>query len=318
MPAEQKQSRQTKLGAIVDRNLEILKRPPSGADPDITSSSSIEREEVRTTLRRDRSMGEIELAKIRPDPKQVRHVDVDGDSFRDLVASVQKHGVLTPITVRWVPAADLYEIVTGERRYRASLAAGLKTVRAVVQDVDDTSKAIQQLVENLQRENMNPVEEAKAFQLYLVATGGTQDQLAQEIGKSKVYVSQMMTILEKLTIDEQNDLAKVTPAKLPGRTLILEAIRIPDAEIRRAILRGEINREEARAYVPRSKSDGRTKYTSHRYEFPELQAKVTVTIQRAGASDQEIRGALEAALKEQQKRDGKTGGGLRRLVGKGR
>ena len=146
----------------------------------------------------------------------MRVVNTSDEAFQGLVASIKEHGVIQPITVRFLAKnkPPRFQIITGERRYQAATRAGLKTIPVVIRDLDDTLKSIHQLVENLQREDLNPIEEARAFQRYLAATNKTQAQLAQEIGKSKGYVSRILTLLERLTMVEQEELAKVSPAKL--------------------------------------------------------------------------------------------------------
>ena len=103
---------------------------------------------------------------------------------------------------------------------------------------------------------MNPVEEAKAFHRYLAATKSSQSELAKRIGKSKSYVSRIMSLLEKLNRKEQEEEAKVAPAQLPGKNLILEALRADDQKLRLQILRGQYTRDQARSLVKRTKLVG--------------------------------------------------------------
>jgi ParB/RepB/Spo0J family partition protein len=229
MPAPEpvKKTAKDRMRSMVESAVSVLdekKRPAAELD----ETNTLEDAAVRTTLKRNRSYGDLEIEKIRPDPDQVRKVDTSSESFAELLASVREHGVLEPITVRWLEEQKLYQVVTGERRYLASQRAGLKTIPAIVRDVDDTTKAVHQLVENLQRENMNPIDEARAFHRYLAATQSSQDDLAKRIGKSKTYVSRMMSILEKLTRDEQEEIGRVAPAQLPGKSVIIEALRLED------------------------------------------------------------------------------------------
>src|SRR5262249_18896555 len=156
------------------------------------------------------------------------------------------------------------------RRYRAARAAGLTEIRAIVHDVDDTTKAIHQLVENLQREDFHPIEEAAAMRRYLAATGETQDQLAVRIGKSKSYVSETLAIDQRLSQAEKVRLVRVRPAELPGRSLIYAALRASDAEIRRRILFGGVTRAEARSALGKAKPrSGRPRAASRLFEVPD-------------------------------------------------
>lgn len=305
MPAsEPRKKAADRLRGAVEASVSVLdgtKRPAA----ELTPENPLEDAAVRTTLKRNRSYGDIDLGLMRPDPDQVRKVDTSSESFAELLASVREHGVLEPITVRVVEHDGTvpYQIVTGERRYLAALRAGLKTIPAIVREVDDTTKAVHQLVENLQRENMNPVEEAKAFQRYLAATGESQQQLAKRIGKSETYVSRITSILEKLTREEQAQLASVATSQLPGKSLIIEALRIPDAKTRFSILSGELTVREAREVVKRERSSpDRPRGFGRRYVLPKQNVTVTVTFKKSRATEDEIGQALMEAYQEHKRR----------------
>jgi ParB/RepB/Spo0J family partition protein len=287
-----KSSLELAAAATVDK----LDRAHDGSD--FEANSVLQHAHVRRTKRRDPRAGFIRLDLIDPDPDQPRSVRTDTEEFFGLVDSVRRHDVISPITVRYITATERYQIITGERRYRAAKAAGREEIPALVRDVDDTSRAVEQLVENLQREDMNPVEEARALHR-LVATGKTQAEVAHELGKSKTYISRMMTILEELTTREQEELLKVAPAQLPGKSLILEALRAPDSKTRWAILTGQITRQEARASTRRAEVGGRPKHYSKKFLVPH--ATVTVTLKQSKADKQQLLAALEAATEEAHK-----------------
>lgn len=299
-PAADERKRKTakdRLRGAVQQNVAVLdeKKVPDNMFP----AHTIEDERVRTALKRNRNYGDLPLDIITPDPEQVRIVDTASDSFQELVDSVREHGVLEPITVRWIEAAQHFQIITGERRYQAAKRVQLETIPAIVKDVDDTQKAVHQLVENLQRENMNPIEEARAFHRYLAATGATQRDLAKKIGKSPAYVSGVMSLLEKLDRREQEEIAKVPPAERPGKSLIYEALRTEDAEIRLSILRGQLTRSEAREIVQRAERKrpvGRPKFYVKRLALEQQDATVTITFRKAEVTDEEIEKALMEAL----------------------
>lgn len=287
-----------RLRTMVDEAVAVLDEEKAGAAAPGTTPGP---EPARSSLLRNRRYGDLPLGEIRPDPQQVRKAQTKSPSFRELLASVREHGVLEPITVRWVPEKRHYQIITGERRYLAARRARLSTIPVIVKDVDDTTKAIHQLVENLQREDMNPVQEAKAFQRYLAATKKSQEELARRIGKSKAYVSQMLGLLRRLSLAEQEQLAQVSPAKLPGKSLILEALRIEDSETRQAILSGRYTRQEARQAVSRhqkKRAPGRPRQALVRYAIPEPQATVTVRFSKSRASGEEVVTALRAAARQ--------------------
>lgn len=288
-----------RLEAMVAQTVKVLDRPAPGGD---ATTSSLERDGVRSRLRMNRASGVLPLDAIRPDPDQPRKVDTRSEKFRELVASVREHGVLEPITVRHREDGDFFQIITGERRYHAALEVGLVEIPAIVRDLDDTTKAIHQLVENLQREDMNPVEEAAAFRRYLAATGQSQDQLAARIGKSKAYVSQILAIDQQLTRQEKTDLARVSPAKLPGKSLIYEALQVSDQKLRATILSGELTRTKAREAVASAKGKplaGRPKTFARTFRAGELGATITVRFEKKkNASREDVLDALEVARAE--------------------
>lgn len=288
-----------RLEALVAERVKVLEQPRAADGP---APSALERDGVRTKLRLNRAAGLLALETVRPDPGQPRTVDTASEKFRELVASVREHGVLEPITVRHIEDGDFFQIITGERRFRAASEVGLKEIPAIVRDIDDTTKAIHQLVENLQREDMNPVEEAAAFRRYLAATGESQDQLAARIGKSKTYVSQILAIDSQLTRQEKTQLASVSPAKLPGKSLIYEALQASDPRIRAAILSGQLKRWEAREAVSKTKPKaeaGRSRTFSRTFRAAEIAATVTVRFdKKKNASREDILDALDAARAE--------------------
>ncbi|MDD3429418.1 MAG: ParB/RepB/Spo0J family partition protein [Oscillospiraceae bacterium] len=135
----------------------------------------------------------IKLAEIEPDKNQPRKV-FDEEALADLTASVTQHGVVTPIVLRPKPLGG-YSIIAGERRFRAARAAGLLEIPAVVMDVtDDVAREIA-LIENLQREDLNPVEEAKGYKQLMEAGNLTQEQAAKKLGKSRPVIANALRLL---------------------------------------------------------------------------------------------------------------------------
>jgi ParB family chromosome partitioning protein len=123
---------------------------------------------------------------------------MDEGALNDLIASIREQGVMQPILVR--PVSDdkggkRYEIIAGERRYRAAKMAGLKEIPAIVKDVDDKSAAAMALIENIQRENLNPLEEAFGIQRLIKDFSFTHEQAAQSIGRSRSAVTNLLRLL---------------------------------------------------------------------------------------------------------------------------
>ena len=124
---------------------------------------------------------QIQLDQIRPNPFQPRRT-FDEASLEELSDSIRRQGVLQPVVVR--PMGDSYELIVGERRWRASAKAGLKEIPAIVRHVSDEEMMAQALVENIQREDLNPIEEAHAYRQLMQLAGLTQEELAAMVGRS--------------------------------------------------------------------------------------------------------------------------------------
>jgi ParB family chromosome partitioning protein len=136
---------------------------------------------------------ELPLTSIRPNHVQPRSV-FDEEAMDELVHSIREIGVLQPVVVRQV--GDEFELVMGERRYRASQRAGLSTIPAIVRETEDTDMLRDALLENLHRSQLNPLEEASAYQQLLEDFGCTHDELASRIGRSRPQISNTLRLLK--------------------------------------------------------------------------------------------------------------------------
>jgi len=119
---------------------------------------------------------------------------MDENSLRDLAASIQNQGIVQPVVVREI-ATGKFELIAGERRWRASQMAGLKDVPALVRQVPDDAALVLALIENIQREDLNPVEEARGLKRLLEEFGMTHQQAAESVGRSRAAVSNLLRIL---------------------------------------------------------------------------------------------------------------------------
>ncbi len=135
---------------------------------------------------------EIAIREIRPNRYQPRRV-MDEEKLAELVESIREHGVVQPVLVR--PTGDGYELVAGERRWRAAQLVGLESIPAVVKDYDDAQSMEIALVENLQREDLNPVEEADAFRRLMEEFNLTQEDVAKRVGRSRPAVANSLRLL---------------------------------------------------------------------------------------------------------------------------
>ena len=135
----------------------------------------------------------LPLHKVEPNPDQPRQ-DFDEEELQQLADSIAVHGVIQPLTVRQLPSG-YYQIIAGERRWRASRLAGLYEVPAVVIEADDKKATELALIENLQRSDLNPVEEALGYQTLMSDYGMTQEETAKSVGKSRPAVANALRLL---------------------------------------------------------------------------------------------------------------------------
>jgi len=135
---------------------------------------------------------ELEIDKIVANPEQPRK-NFDQESLNELAQSIKNFGLIQPITV--VRKNDIYEIVTGERRFRASKIAGLSKIPVIIKDISQKEKLELSLVENIQRENLNPIEEALAYSSLIESYNVTQEELASRIGKSRTTITNSIRLL---------------------------------------------------------------------------------------------------------------------------
>ncbi|MBR5922441.1 MAG: ParB/RepB/Spo0J family partition protein [Clostridia bacterium] len=136
---------------------------------------------------------EIRISEIEPNKNQPRK-DFDEQSLAALADSINEHGLIQPIVVR-PTAAGRYQIVAGERRWRACRMAGLKSVPVIIKELDDKEYYETALIENLQREDLNPIEEANGYKKLIDAYGLTQEQIAKSVGKARATVTNALRLL---------------------------------------------------------------------------------------------------------------------------
>ena len=150
---------------------------------------------IPTDVLRDRgALMELSVTAVRPNPRQPRsHFDEDG--LASLTASVREIGVLQPILVRRTDE-DEYELIAGERRWRAARRAGMATIPAIIRTASDSESLEQALIENLNREELNPLEEAAGYQQLIEDFDLTHDQLSARVGKSRVAITNALRLFQ--------------------------------------------------------------------------------------------------------------------------
>ena len=134
----------------------------------------------------------VQIKDIQKNPYQPRK-EFSEEKIQELAQSIKENGLIQPIIVRKSPVLG-YEILAGERRYRASIAAGLSEVPVIVKQLSDQDMMLHSIIENLQRENLNPIEEARAYQS-LIDKGFTHTEIAEKMGKSRPYITNLVRLL---------------------------------------------------------------------------------------------------------------------------
>jgi ParB family chromosome partitioning protein len=136
---------------------------------------------------------EVEIGRIRPNPAQPR-MHFDEESIAELAQSIAERGVLQPVLLR--PDGDDFQLVAGERRWRAAQRARLHSIPAIVRDIDDSASAEIALIENVQRQDLNAIEEAEGYRKLVEAYGHTQEDLARLVHKSRSHIANLLRLLD--------------------------------------------------------------------------------------------------------------------------
>ncbi|HHA0549288.1 TPA: ParB/RepB/Spo0J family partition protein [Staphylococcus aureus] len=173
-------------------------------------------EDQRITKTKDEQIKQIDISDIKPNPYQPRKT-FDENHLNDLADSIKEYGILQPIVLR--KTVQGYYIVVGERRFRASKIAGLKYVSAIIKDLTDEDMMELAVIENLQREDLNAIEEAESYQRLMTDLKITQQEVAKRLSKSRPYIANMLRLLHlpKKIADMVKD-GRLTSAH--GRTLL--------------------------------------------------------------------------------------------------
>ncbi len=217
----------------------------------------------------DSSLRELPIALVRPNPYQPRG-HFDDEALASLTASIRELGVLQPILVR--PVGDHFELIAGERRWRASQAAGLTVVPALVREVNDTTSLEQALVENLHREDLSVLEEAAAFQQLVDDFDLSYEEIGQRVGKSRSTVANAVRLLQlpaplqrlvnekELSAGHARALLPIADPDLQGqlaRRVIDEDLSVRATEEAARLVQGPAPSDEAAPAAPGSRPGAR-------------------------------------------------------------
>ncbi len=187
---------------------------------------------------------EVEVHRLRPNPRQPR-ARFQEESLEDLARSISSNGILQPILVR--PSDGTYEIIAGERRWRAAQKAGLHKVPVLVKEAADAQMLELALVENLQRDDLNPVEEARAYRLLVEDLDLTQDEVARRVGKERATVANVLRLLHL----SEPALAALEEGRISvghAKAILSRRRREDQAALLEAILRRGLSVREAEAF----------------------------------------------------------------------
>ena len=233
----------------------------------------------------------IEL--IEPNPHQPRQVMGD---LSELIASIAEKGIIEPLVVR--QRGERFQIVAGERRYQASIQAGLRELPVVIREVDDNEVIELALIENLQRKDLTPFEEAEALHGLAAKCGYTHEDLARRLGKSRSSVTESLSLVAMP--DEVRNLCRL--ADISSKSLLLQVVRQETPEKMTALVekiasQGGVTRQQVRETVAKPKP-GRPKHYTFAYRPPTKQFNLKLSFAKSKVQKEEIIDALEAIIRE--------------------
>jgi len=205
---------------------------------------------------------ELPVDEVTANPFQPR-ARFDEEGIQELASSIKSAGILQPILVRRNPTGEGHQLVVGERRLRAAIAAGFNKIPSIVRDVSDREMMELSLVENIQREDLNPIEQAKAYQALVDRLGLTHDQISERVGKQRVSITNTLRLLA-LPVEVQEMVSRGTLSAGHARALLaidktgdqLAAARYVQSKgfsVRRteAFVRRRLRRLHSRSRAPR-------------------------------------------------------------------
>lgn len=199
----------------------------------------------------ENSIQKIPLSKIIAKKDQPRK-EFELEQLEELAKSIETHGVIQPIILR--KNKNKYQIVAGERRFRASKIAGKKQIPSIIIEIDDESAAKFALIENIQREDLNPIEEANAYKRLMDEFGLKQNELAESVGKSRAYITNALRLLNlESNIIEYISNGQLSPGH--GKALLGVKDKKEQLELANKIISNELNVRETEKRVKESKKD---------------------------------------------------------------
>jgi ParB family transcriptional regulator, chromosome partitioning protein len=233
----------------------------------------------------------IPLELLIPNPDQPRRSFGD---MADLVSSIKEKGVLEPVLVR--PTGEKYQIIAGERRFRASVEAGLSQIPCVEIDVDDRGVLEISLIENLQRRDLNPFEEADGFEKLCEKFLYTHEEVAKKLGKSRTSITETLT-LTHIPVDLRD---KCRQAGISARSTLLQIARQPNREAMAHMIdeikKSGLTRDDVRKLKDEKKGPGRPKGFTFHYRPTDSKFTLNLKFKRSEVSKEEIISTLRELI----------------------
>jgi ParB family chromosome partitioning protein len=235
----------------------------------------------------------IAIDQLDPNPNQPRQVMGD---LSDLIASITEKGIIEPLIVR--QRGERFQIIAGERRYQASVQAGLQELPVVIRDVDDTEVIELALIENLQRKDLTPFEEAEALHGLADSCGYTHEDLARRLGKSRTSITESLAL--NSMPEEVRGLCRL--ADISAKSLLLQVVRQETSEKMTALIekiasQGGATRQQLREAAAKPKT-GRPKNYVFAYRPPTKHFNLKLNFNKTRVHRDEIIDALEAILRD--------------------
>lgn len=243
----------------------------------------------------------VAIDQIDPNPTQPRQMMGD---LSELIASIEEKGILEPLLVR--QRGERFQIIAGERRYQAAVQAGLRELPVVLREADDREVTELALVENLQRKDLTPFEEADALQSLAQTCGYTHEELAHRLSKSRTAITESLS-LAKMP-EEVRNVCRL--ADISSKSLLLEVVRQSDPQKMLALVekiasrgatREEVRRETAK---PKLRAVGRPRPFTFNYKAPTKAFTFQLRFRKGSVEKQEIIETLEQVLEDLRRTDG--------------
>jgi ParB family chromosome partitioning protein len=235
----------------------------------------------------------IPIDRIEPNPNQPRQVMGD---LSELMASIAEKGVIEPLIVR--QRGERFQIIAGERRYQASVQVGLRELPVVIRDVDDNEIIEVALVENIQRKDLTPFEEAEALHALATKSAYTHEALARKLGKSRTSITESLAL--NAMPDEVKNLCRL--ADISSKSLLLQVVRQPTPQkmialVEKIASQGGVTRAEVRKDLAKPKL-GRPKAFVFAYKPQSKAFDLKLKFKKGHVAREEVISALEAILHE--------------------